>query len=242
MIIKPGDCVLVEYFVIFMHTFVYGIEILIKYLFNLDIRGNPYVYAYAYAYVYVHVPNVYVYVYVYAYAYVYVYVCVYVYVHVYVYVYVYVYVWYRQCQMRKPTDQGAGLSSSRFLAWSSIARPVCQRTFGLLAIWCLGLPRFESCIQQRKTACFLSIRKSLVCARASKLTTNNIYARWSKGRDIEFKFLAWPSIAQLMCQRAFSLLQIRFQRPGVRILHSAEEDNLSPFHSISLPFFPVHQN
>ena len=33
-----------------------------------------------------------------------------------------------------------------------------------------------SCIQQRKTACLLSIRKSLACARASKLTITNIYA------------------------------------------------------------------
>ena len=34
-----------------------------------------------------------------------------------------------------------------------------------------------------------------------------------------------------VCQRAFSLLEIRFQRPWVRILHSSEEDNLSPFDS-----------
>ena len=33
---------------------------------------------------------------------------------------------------------------------------------------------FKSCIQQRKTTCLLSIRISLACARASKLTTNNI--------------------------------------------------------------------
>ena len=34
---------------------------------------------------------------------------------------------------------------------------------------------FESCIQQRKTTCLLSIRISLACARASKLTTTNMY-------------------------------------------------------------------
>ena len=33
----------------------------------------------------------------------------------------------------------------------------------------------------------------------------------------------------------FSLLEIRLQRPWVQILHSAEEDNLSPVDSISLP-------
>ena len=40
------------------------------------------------------------------------------------------------------------------------------------------------------------------------------------------------SIAQSVCQRTFSLLEIRFQRPfWVQILYSAEEDNLSPFDS-----------
>ena len=35
-------------------------------------------------------------------------------------------------------DHRNGLSSSSFLAWSSIAQSVCQRAFSLLAIWCLG--------------------------------------------------------------------------------------------------------
>ena len=47
-------------------------------------------------------------------------------------------------------------------------------------------------------------------------------------------FLVWSSITQSVCKRPFGLLEIRFQRPWVRILHSAEEDNLSPFDSISL--------
>ena len=34
---------------------------------------------------------------------------------------------------------------------------------------------FESCIQQRKTTCLLSIRKSLAGARASKLPTTNMH-------------------------------------------------------------------
>ena len=41
-------------------------------------------------------------------------------------------------------------------------------------------------------------------------------------------FLAWSSEAQSVCQRVFSLLEIRFQIPWVLILHSAEED-VSPF-------------
>ena len=54
-------------------------------------------------------------------------------------------------------------------------KSVCEWAFSLLAIRCLRLPRFESCIQQRKTTCLLSIRISLACARASKLATTNMY-------------------------------------------------------------------
>ena len=35
--------------------------------------------------------------------------------------------------------------------------------------------QLRSCIQQRKTTCLLSIRKSLECVRASKLTTTNMH-------------------------------------------------------------------
>ena len=45
-------------------------------------------------------------------------------------------------------------------------------------------------------------------------------------------YLAWSSIAQSVCQWAFSLLAIWCLRPWwVRILLSAEEDSLSPFDS-----------
>ena len=108
---------------------------------------------------------------------------------------------------------------------------VCQQAFSLLKIGFQRPPGFESYSQQRKTTCLLSIRKSLACARASKLTTTNMYiararcecqmavgsgglnACWSWGRAVEFKFLAWSSVAQLVCQQAFSLLKIGFQRP-----------------------------
>ena len=43
-------------------------------------------------------------------------------------------------------------------------------------------------------------------------------------------FLAWSSIAQSVCQRAFSLLAIRCLGPRVQILHSAEEHTFSPFY------------
>ena len=90
---------------------------------------------------------------------------------------------YRQNQVRKPTGSevqwaeclliiGTGCRVQVF-AWSSIAQSVCQQAFSLLANRCLRPSVFESCLQQRKTTCLLSIRKSLACARASKLTTTN---------------------------------------------------------------------
>ena len=80
--------------------------------------------------------------------------------------------------MRKPTSSevkwaecsliiGTGYRFQVF-AWPSIAQSACEWAFGPLAIWCLRLPKFESCIQQRQTTCLLSIWKSLACARASK--------------------------------------------------------------------------
>ena len=65
----------------------------------------------------------------------------------------------------------------------------------------------------------------------SQLTVglSGLNARWSKGRAVEFKFFAWSSIAQSVCQQAFSLLAIWCLGPRVQILHSAEEHKLSPF-------------
>ena len=49
------------------------------------------------------------------------------------------------------------------------------------------------------------------------------------GKGCRVQVFAWSSIAQSVCQRAFSLLTNRCPRPWwVRILHPAEEDNLSP--------------
>ena len=128
-------------------------------------------------------------------------------------------------------DHRVGLLSSSFLAWSSIAQSVCQWAFSLLEIR-FQRPWFKSCIQQRKTTHLLSIWIALSCARASKLTTTNMYiarascesqmtvgsgglnACWSLGRAVELKFLAWSWIAQSVCQQAFSLMEIGFQRPS----------------------------
>ena len=46
---------------------------------------------------------------------------------------------------------------------AEVCQSVCEWVLSLLESWCLRLPRFESCIQQRKTTCLLSIRKSLAC-------------------------------------------------------------------------------
>ena len=46
-------------------------------------------------------------------------------------------------------------------------------------------------------------------------------------------FLAWSLIAQSVCKQTISLLAIWCLRPWARILHSAEENNLSPFDSNS---------
>ena len=55
------------------------------------------------------------------------------------------------------------------------------------------VPRFESCIQQRKTTCLLSSRKSLACAWASKLTTNIYLCPQHFLADVAF----WCSICQI---------------------------------------------
>ena len=125
---------------------------------------------------------------------------------------------YRQSQVRMPNGSGVRWAECllimgtgcrvQVLAWSSIAQSVCQQAFSLLANRCLRPSGFESCLQHRKTTCLLSIRKSLACARASKLTTTNMYiararcecqmavgsgglnACWSWGRAVEFKFFS----------------------------------------------------
>ena len=57
---------------------------------------------------------------------------------------------------------GIGYRVQVFAA-SSIAQSVCEWTFGLLAIWCLRLPRFESCIQQRRQLVSFGFKNRLLC-------------------------------------------------------------------------------
>ena len=54
-------------------------------------------------------------------------------------------------------------------------RSLSRFVSGHWVCWEFGsrVPGFESCIKQRETTCLLSIRKSLACARTSKVTTTN---------------------------------------------------------------------
>ena len=93
--------------------------------------------------------------------------------------------------------------------------------------------------------CVLSPFDSKTTSRnkASTLTTTNFYVSRARresqltvgSRRLKARYWvqvsAWSSRVQSVCQRAMSLLETRFQRPCVRILHSAEEDNLSSFDS-----------
>ena len=146
-------------------------------------------------------------------------------------------------------DHRDGLSSSRFLAWSSIAQSVCQQAFSLLVNrylrpWVRILPSAE----EDNLSPFDS---NIACLCQSIEINNNKHVyrqsqvRKPIGSKVEWaeclliigtgcrvpSFLAWSSIAQSVCQQAFSLLVNRYLRPWVRILPSAEEDNLSPFDS-----------
>ena len=142
-------------------------------------------------------------------------------------------------------DHRDGLSSSSFclILDSSVGLSVSiQSACDLVSGAPCSNPAFSS-----RTQLVLSIWISLACARASKLTTTNMYiarARCRKSTDCEVKWaecslirgtgcrvqvFAWSSIAQSVCQWAFSLLAIWCLGPRVQILHSAEEHNLFPF-------------
>ena len=161
-------------------------------------------------------------------------------------------------QVRKPTGSGVGWAECSliigtgcrvqvFLAWSSIAQSVCQRAFSLLAIWCLR-PRVQI-LHSAEEDNLSPFDLNIACLCQSIEINNNKYVyrqsqvRKPTGSGVGWAecsliigtgcrvlvFLAWSSIAQSVCQRAFSLLAIWCLRPRVQILHSAEEDNLSPF-------------
>ena len=143
-------------------------------------------------------------------------------------------------------DHRDGLSSSSFLAWSSIAQSVCQQAFSLLANRCLR--PWVRILHAAEEDNLSPIDLNIACLCQSIQINNKHVYRQSQVRkptdsEVEWAeclliigtgyrvqvFLAWSSISQSVCQQAFSLLANRCLRPWVRILHSAEEDKLSPF-------------
>ena len=169
---------------------------------------------------------------------------------------------YRQSQVRMPNGCGVewaecsliigtGCRVKVFLAWSSIAQSVCQRAFSLLAIWCLR-PWWIRILPSAEDDNLSPLDSNIACLCQSieidynKHVYRQSQVRMPNGCGVEWAecsliigtgcrvkvFLAWSSIAQSVCQRAFSLLAIWCLRPWwVRILPSAEDDNLSPLDS-----------
>ena len=163
---------------------------------------------------------------------------------------------YRECQVRKSTDSGVKWAECSLImgtgsrvqvfAWSSIAQLVCQWTFSLLAIRCLG-PRVQvlhSAVEHNLSPFYLNI----ACLCQSIEINNNKYVyrqnqvrkstdsgvKWAEcsliiGTGCRVQVFAWSSIAQSVCQWAISLLTIWCLGPRVQILHSTKEHNLSPF-------------
>ena len=88
-----------------------------------------------------------------------------------IYFRVYIYTW-AECLLI--TGTGCRVQVFSLVLDSSVILSAGIQSAGDLVSETLG-SKFESCIQQRKTTCLLSIRKSLACARAAKLTTTNMY-------------------------------------------------------------------
>ena len=92
---------------------------------------------------------------------------------------------YRQSQVRMPKGSGVRWAECLLIIGTGcrvqVFSLILDSSVGLSAgiqsakDWVSETPGFESCSQQRKTTCLLSIRKSLACARASKLTTTTMH-------------------------------------------------------------------
>ena len=135
----------------------------------------------------------------------------------------------------------------KFLAWSSISQSVSQRAFSLLEIRFQRLSGFESCIQQKKTSPFDS-KIACPCHSIEINTSKHVYhqshVRMPNGSGVERADCSLI-IGTGCFVKVFSLildssvgLSVAIESAGdsvpetlwVRLMHSAEEDNLSPFH------------
>ena len=133
-------------------------------------------------------------------------------------------------------------------AWSSVTQSVCQGAFSLLEIR-FQRPGVRILHSAEEDNLFPSYSKTACLCQSNEINNNKHVYRQSQVRKPNGSGVEWAEcsliirtgywvqvfagswIAQSVCQRAFSLLEIRFQRPWVRIVHLAEEDNLSPFDS-----------
>ena len=112
------------------------------------------------------------------------------------------------------------------------------------------------CIQQRNTTGLLLILHHFLVVSASKLTPTNMYIARARDETISVVglswliirtaywvqlFLAWSSIAQSVCQPAFSLLSIRFQRRWSNPAFTKCRQLIS-FRFYITPLPPLHQN
>ena len=142
-------------------------------------------------------------------------------------------------------DHRDGLSSSSFLAWSSIAQSVCQRACSLLANWCLGSRLQILLSAEEHILSPFDLNIACLCQSIEINNNKHVYrqsqvrkatdsgAKWAEcsliigtGCRVQV-FVAWSSIAQSVCQRACSLLANWCLGSRVQILLSAEEHNLS---------------
>ena len=116
------------------------------------------------------------------------------------------------------------LSSSSF-AWSSIALSICEWAFRLLEIWCLRLPRFESCACSRwKLRVSFRFGNRLSVPRASKLTTTNIYVYIGSSDFWLLFMITWNSWAVL---RYTAIYRIMWSDPEYSSPYIIQSDVLS---------------
>ena len=151
---------------------------------------------------------------------------------------------YRQSQVRMPNGCGVEWAECSLIigtgcrvqvyAWSSIAQSACQRAFSLLATWCLR-PWWVRILPSAEEDNLSPFDSNIACLCQSIEINNNKHVcmyvcMYVCHRDgLSSSSFAWSSIAQSVCQRAFSLLAIWCLGPRVQILHPAEEHNLSHF-------------
>ena len=93
---------------------------------------------------------------------------------------------------------------------------------------CWGICRHSDICQS------IEINNKYVYRQSQVRKSTDSGVKWAEcsliiGTGCRVQVFAWSSIAESVCQRAFSLLAIWCLGPRVQILHSAEEHNLSPF-------------